>query len=371
MNRRHHRKRAAAGVALLGLLLLAVTSGRAQATAPDKTGLRTQLSDIVSAGAPGAILYVRNGGRTVTLASGLANRDAKTKVRADATFRIGSLTKTQVAAVALQLVGEGKLALTDHLSRYAPGVVPNGDAITIRELLNHTSGIPEFDEDPRVLAPYLNGNLGYRWPPRKLVGIAVSHKRAFAPGARYSYSNTGYLVLGLIIEKITGRPLGQELRRRIYAPLGLTHTTFQTSAASGAPRMHGYYVFDKPPAADITGLSPYPWAAGAVVSTAADTAGFYRALLTGRLLQPELLLEMKRTVTADGTQRSGLGIFGLPTPCGTAWGHGGTFPGYFVNALTSADGTRQAVLAVNLDETSLPKRVWAMYQRLLVGAFCS
>jgi CubicO group peptidase (beta-lactamase class C family) len=136
----------------------------------------------------------------------------------------------------------------------------------------------QFDDDPRVLVPYLKGNLGYAWPPRKLIGIALSHKNQTAPNGRYSYSNTNCLVLGLIVERVTGTSLARALRARIYGPLRLTHTSLQTRAGAGRPRVHGYYVFGKPPAADITALSPYPWASGAVVSTVVpemqDTVAF-------------------------------------------------------------------------------------------------
>src|SRR5207247_1615364 len=102
-----------------------------------------------------------------------------------------------VATVVLQLVGEHKLSLSDSVEHLLPGLVPNGNRITVRELLNHTSGLFDYEQDSRVLKPYLSGNLGYRWPPRTLVKIAVAHKPLFAPGARYSYSNTNYMLAGL------------------------------------------------------------------------------------------------------------------------------------------------------------------------------
>ena len=297
---------------LLTAALCAAVSGAQARAGRAQRDLHAHLAQIVSAGSPGAVLLVRNEGRVTTLTSGLASRRPATPLRTDATFRVGSITKTYVATVVLQLVQEGRLSLSDTVSRYLPGLVPHGGAITIRELLDHTSGVPEFDSDPRVLAPYLRGNLGYRWSPRQLVRIAVSHESR-TPGAAYAYSNTNYLLLGLIVETVTRHPLGEELRRRIYDPLGLRGTTFQTTTSASPPQMHGYYVLGSPPAADITALSPYPWAAGAVVSTAADVATFYRALLDGRLLPASLLREMQTTVdegrnTDFRGQRYGLGI---------------------------------------------------------------
>jgi D-alanyl-D-alanine carboxypeptidase len=155
----------------------------------------------------------------------------------------------------LQLADEGKLSLDDHVDRYLPGLVREGATIAIRELLDHTSGIPDFDSDPRVLAPYISGNLGYTWTPRRLIALAESHHRTFAPGARYSYSNTNYLVLGLIVEKLTGQPLDAVLANRIYKRWGLKSPYFQT-APSDAPSVHGYYVLGKLPAAGRSRYGP-------------------------------------------------------------------------------------------------------------------
>jgi D-alanyl-D-alanine carboxypeptidase len=290
-------------------------------------------------------------------------------------FRIGSLTKTYVATLLLQLAEEGRLSLDDPVSRSLPSLVPGGDKITIRQLLNHTSGLFNYYGDPRVLAPYFSGNLAYFWPQRKLLRLAVAHKPLFTPGTQYSYSDTNYLVAGLIVEAATGSTLGQVLNRRLFKPLRLRHTAFQTSPRMPVPDAHGYYIF-KPPATDITGLSPYPWAAGAIVSNAGDVASFYGALLSGRLLNAASLRALMTTVsegkegeTADS--RYGLGIERIATPCGIAWGHSGNMPGYDVYALSSTNGRKQVVLSVNLDPKSMPKRLQPMFGRLLIGAFCS
>ena len=226
-----------------------------------------------------------------------------------------------------------------------------------------------------MLAPYLAGNLAFRWAPRKLLRLAVSHRPLFTPGTRYSYSDTNYLVAGFIVQAVTGATLERVLDQRLFRPLRLGHTAFQTSPGMPVPDAHGYYVFDKPPAADITGLSPYPWAAGAVVANAADVASFYRALLSGRLLNAASLRTMKTTV-AEGKEaepagsRSGLGIERFATPCGIAWGHSGNMPGYTVWALSSTNGRKQVVLSVNEDPNSLPRSFQPMSWRLLFGAYC-
>jgi D-alanyl-D-alanine carboxypeptidase len=360
-------------VALIASSAIAKPTTTTSTRAPD---LQKDVDALVAAGVPGAILVVRDGNRTVQLAGGLAYVARKRPMRPADRFRIASLTKSYVATVALQLVGEGKLSLDDSVEQRLPGVVPNGDKITIRQLLNHTSGLFDFAADPRVIKPYLNGNFGYHWAPRKLLRIGVSHKPLFAPGAGYAYSSTDYIVLGLIVEVVTGNTLGGELSHRTFRPLGLRATAFPTTPRIANPYAHGYYVFAKPPATDVSGVSPFPWAAGAMVSTGADVLSFYRALLSGRLLEPKLLEAMKTTVpegrrTDIPGSRYGLGLERFPTSCGTAWGHNGAIAGYQVFAFTSNDSRRQAVLMVNEDGSSLPKRATARFFKLIDKAYCT
>jgi D-alanyl-D-alanine carboxypeptidase len=184
------------------------------------------------------------------------------------------------------------------------------------------------------------------------------------------------MLAGLIVEAITGKTLGSELRRRIFQPLQLRATSFPTTPGISKPYAHGYYLLRKPPTIDVSALSPFPWAAGAILSSADDIATFYQALLSGRLLPPSLLAAMETTI-AEGRgeadipgQRSGLGLEQFPTPCGPAYGHNGTFPGYLVYAFTSKDGRRQSVLMVNEDAGSLPKPFAPLYFRLLARAYC-
>jgi D-alanyl-D-alanine carboxypeptidase len=251
--------------------------------------------------------------------------------------------------------------------------------ITVRQLLNHTSGIPEYEADERYLKPYLAGNFGFYWSPRGLVRLAVSHKRLFAPGKTKiaSYSNTNYVLLGLIVEKVTGRSFGSVLQRRIFRPLGLRRTSYQTKPGLPSPYAHGYLVLGEPPATDVTMLSPsLSPASGAIVSTASETTRFFRALLSGRMLRPSTLRAMKTTIS-DGThvdipgQRYGYGLESFPTPCGVAWGHNGVVPGYFTFVFTTADGRGVALLTVNHDAETLPAEAGTRFMALITKAYCS
>ena len=369
---------AAALLACLAIASLVAVAVPAQPTPASSRSaeLQVDLDALVAAGAPGAILFIREGDRTTRLVAGLGDVTRHTPMRTNNHFKIASLTKTYTAAVVLQLVAEGKLALDDTVEQRLPGLIPNGNKIIIRQLLNHTSGLAEFENDPRYLKPYLAGNFAYRWTPRQLVRMGVSHKPTFAPGRGFSYSNTNYVVAQLIVERATGRTLGAELKRRIFAPLHLDETSFPTKPGLPSPYAHGYMLLGKPPATDVTGLSPsLAPGSGGIVSTAEEIADFYSALLSGRVLRPAQLKAMK-TLVSERTGKTiktgsgyGLGIGRLGSSCG-GWGHSGELPGYDVSPAFSEDGKHQVVLMINHDARTLPKRAYALYQRLYVKAFC-
>jgi D-alanyl-D-alanine carboxypeptidase len=367
-----------AGALLAGLTVAILVAASAEAT-PNGTRTQAALQEdadaLVAAGAPGVVLLTRSGDQTLSITSGLGEISTKTPMRADDRFRVASIAKSYTATVVLQLVGEGKLRLSDTVEHWLPGLVPGGDKVSIRQLLNHTSGLADFEYDPTVLAPYLAGDLSHPWAPRKLVQIAVSHPPLFAPGTDESYSSTNYLLAGLIVEARTGHTLGSELNRRIFQPLHLRATSFPMTARMPSPHAHGYLVIKTPPATDVTGLYPFPWAAGAIISDAADTATFYRALLSGRLLSPTQLRAMQTTHAQKHFdipgQRYGLGLARYSTACGTAWGHNGAYPGYYAYNFTSSDGQRQAVIEVNADPTSVSKATLLNSIRLLARAYCA
>ena len=217
-NLRLGRLAAAALLACLATALLAASApAKPTPTANARAAaLQKGVDGLVATGVPGAILFVRDGNSTLRLAAGFGDLGHKTPMNAGDHYKIASLTKTYTAAVVLQLVAEGKLRLSDSIERWVPGLVPNGGKITIRQLLNHTSGLAEFDTDPRYLKPYLSGDFGYYWAPRKLVQMGVSHAPLFPPGVtkHTHYANTNYVLLGLAVEAATGN----SHRRRAAQP---------------------------------------------------------------------------------------------------------------------------------------------------------
>jgi D-alanyl-D-alanine carboxypeptidase len=206
-------------------LLTAVVA--APAVAGDVSGdrlprhvLQGLLDHLVAPDIPGAMGLARDGDQTWRGASGLADIATGRPMDPADRYKVGSVTKTFTATVVLQLVGEGKLGLQDSVQRWLPGLVPNGKNIKIRHLLQHTSGLYDYLADPRVADPYLvNGDLDFVWRPRQLIAIAVEHPPLFAPGTSWSYSNTGFVLLGLIVEAATGTTMQHQLEARIFRPL--------------------------------------------------------------------------------------------------------------------------------------------------------
>jgi D-alanyl-D-alanine carboxypeptidase len=314
---------------------------------------------------------VRAGERTWQGASGLGDLRANRPARAADRFRIGSVTKSFIATVVLQLVGEGRLSLDDKLERWLPGLVPNGEKITVRQLLNHTSGLYNYTDDlpepPR------------RFRPRELVAIATGHRPLFAPGTQFSYSNTNYILAGMLVERVTGQRLADQLEQRILEPLGLDDTELPATerritgahARGYAPPDQDWQVSDGPARlVDVTVMdTSWGWAAGAMVSSTADLARFYQALLGGQLLTPELLEQMRTTVDASqaghGT-RYGLGLEVLRPGCGVElWGHAGSLEGYQTTAFSTPNADRQLVAATNLQPEPEPGAAAAAVENIL------
>jgi D-alanyl-D-alanine carboxypeptidase len=319
-------------------------------------GLRARMTDVINADVPGVVVLIQDGDQNGTIrfaAAGVADLATGAKLWPRARYRVGSLTKTFVATVVLQLVGEGRLGLDDPVARRLPGLLALGNRITVRQLLNHTSGLFDYLADPTMPASIAQNHV---FTPTELVGIAGRHANLFPPGTGWAYSNTNFIVAGLLIEAVTHHRLAQELQRRIFAPLRLADTSFPvTTARIAGYHAHGYVPTDLIPTPDgrpfdVTGLNPTAaWAAGAIISNATDLATFYRALMNGRLLHADLLRDMKTTVAEDPAQpdhfRYGLGIERVQDSCGVNWGHGGNIFGYQDAAYWNEQTDRTVVIA--------------------------
>ncbi|MFL5952265.1 MAG: serine hydrolase domain-containing protein [Gaiellaceae bacterium] len=352
---------------VLAAVLVALTlSPAASAAAPKRADLGQIARGLVRAGAPGAIVYVRTPTATRAGTAGWADRAAHVSMRAADRYRIASVTKAFVSVVILQLEAEGKVDIDDSVEKYAPGLVPKGAGISLRALLNHTSGLFDYAAD-RDFGEAILGDPARVWTPRDVLAYAFAHPPDFAPGTNWGYSNTNYILLGLVAEAVTGEPLGQTLQKRIFTPLELTSTSFPLTIELAPDFVHGYFKLssDTPfvDAAPLLGPS-WGWAAGGIVSNAHDETLFYRGLLTGKLLPAAQLDEMETTSPLAGSY--GLGIEKLLTKCGRAYGHEGDFIAWRNEVLATANGKRQAVVMVNVDQTSVSwRRMYADAQTAL------
>ncbi|MDK9497116.1 serine hydrolase [Streptomyces katrae] len=326
----------------------------------EPAGLREALARTVADGFPGVVAYARHGERETRTAAGVADTASGERARPDQRFRIASNTKAFVSTVLLQLEGEGRLSLDDSVDTWLPGMVRgngnDGRAITVRQLLNHTSGIYDPTREPEFFAPYLERHdWGHVYTPREVIARAVRHAPDFKPDEKkWQYSNTNYLLAGLVIEAVTHRSAPSEIHRRVLAPLGLKDTSFPlTDPAVRGPHLHGYDLAGR----DVTRFSPsYDWTAGAMISTVDDLARFHRALFSGALLRPAQQRELLTTVEADGAPAYGLGVQRADVACGPGpgaervrvWSTDGAGPGFLSMALTTVDNERQLVFAANV-----------------------
>ncbi|MFD7406742.1 serine hydrolase domain-containing protein [Streptomyces sp. NPDC059866] len=315
--------------------------------------LQKVLDGIVAAGAPGVVAEVRDGRQVWTGRSGKADRTRGLPPRTDSRFRAGSVTKSFVATVVLQLTAEGELRLDDPVERHLPGVVPNGGKITVRQLLGHRSGL--FNYTDRLWPGGFKEayeNRFRHYAPGELIAEATRHRPLFAPGTSGSYSNTNYVLLGMLIEKVTGNSARTEIMRRIIGPLGLDGTSFpEASPRIPSPHARGYIRLEgsASPYTDMTETDmSWAWTAGALISTTHDLNIFYKALVGGRLLPAKLMKDMLEIHPLVDGSSYGLGVARVDAPeFGRAFGHTGGAPGFTTHSYTLANGSRQVTLSVN------------------------
>jgi D-alanyl-D-alanine carboxypeptidase len=368
------------GLTCATLLALVATlpAGSAHGQAPARADVEQVARSLVRDGAPGAVVALRTTGGIGRAAAGVARIRPREPLRATDRYRIASVTKPFVATVVLQLVAERRIRLADSVERWLPGLVPNGRAITLRELLGHTSGLFDYDDDAAWVRARI-ADPGRAWSAETLVGIATRHRPRFPPGTDWAYSNTNYVLLGLVVEAATKHTPARELGTRIIAPLALRATSYPQGTAIQGRVAHGYQAAAPGlpiPAGrllDVTSrVSPSAWGAGQMVSNADDLTRFFGALLAGRVLHSAQLREMKAEVRGDGIVAFrvpyGLGLDIEHTPCGVAYGHVGDMPGYRNVVWASADGRRVAAVMVNVAGGRLS---WDAIRRAAATAFCS
>ncbi|MFD3587537.1 serine hydrolase domain-containing protein [Streptomyces sp. NPDC058683] len=355
--------RTALMAATAAALTAALAAPAVAAPAAGHQATRKAVRAAVEAGVPGVTATARDPHGTWSTTAGVGDARTGAPRSASDRYRVGSITKTFVATVLLQLEAEGRLSLDDTVDRWLPGVVAgqgnDGRRVTVRQLLNHTSGIFNYTADDDFGRTYFtkDGFFQHRYDtlaPAGLVAIAMKHKPAFAPGTSWAYSNTNYILAGMVIKAVTGRSYAEEITDRVIRPLHLTGTSLPgTRTTLPHPSSRAYSKLTDPdgPTYDVTALNPsMASSAGELVSTGADLTRFYEALLRGKLLAPRQLKEMKTTVPVPGASNSayGLGLIDHTLSCGVhVWGHDGGIHGSASTAVTTADGRH--ALAVNFN----------------------
>lgn len=370
-------------VPLAAAIALGAAGGTAWA-APSKgeaESLKSRAQGLVETGYPAALAAVSDSkGESAGVAVGKGNLETGQAPPMDGEVRVGSNTKTFVAVVVMQMVQEGKVGLDEPIETYLPGLIKgegvDGSKITVRQLLQHTSGLPDFEETLFGTTDVFQYRYHYV-TPRDILDSALSKPAQFEPGTQWKYTNTNYVVLGMLVERVSQRPVGEQIDERIVKKLGLSHTYFPAQGEEKIRGTHpqGYHLNGEGKLEDITEMDPaWAWAAGAMVSTPGELNTFFQAVFDGRLLTQSSIDEMKNgAVDASSYLGSGtvygLGLIGRSLSCGgTAWGHGGTIPGYQTDNAVGPDGTAVTVAVTALptaiaDQSNLESSAKEKYQR--------
>ena len=353
-----HRGGRGAAAGWLAGMLLAIACATAHAVeapdAPFAADKRAALDaafdqSFAAAKAPGAIVGIWIPGEGSYVATrGFANPATREPMRVADHMRIGSITKTFTVTALLILVKEEKIVLDDPVSKYF-GFVPNGKAITLRMLADMTSGIFSYTED-EVWVKKLLADPKRTWKPRELVDVALAHPPYFEPGKGWHYSNTNTVLLGMVIEKVTGKPIAQVFQEKLFKPLRLTQTVWPTGSGLPAPFAHGFTV-QTPDGnkADATFNNPsWGFTAGQLVSTLKDLRTWVVSYTTGSLITPEL--QKERTTWVTIPPNTPQKAYGLGIGIDRGWlGHTGELPGYNVAAYYLPERKATIVVMVNSD----------------------
>ena len=306
----------------------------------------------LATGAPGITLGIALAdGRTLALATGMSDTAARRPMAPDDRLLQGSVGKTYVAAVAMQLVAEGKLDLDAKVSRYLGDLpwwsrVPNAADVTVRQLMTHTSGIVRYEFNP-VVERKLRDEPMKAWTPSERLEVLLDQPAPFAAGQGWEYSDTNYILVGMIIERLTGMDYYEALRRRVLGPLGLRNTI-----PSDRPELPGVANGYAGPKNDLGGydasvvsrdgvsklaVNPqFEWTGGGIASTSEDLARWGKLFYEGRVVDTTVVRQMVAAAVPARLGRDvkyGLGVIVRPTPLGEAWGHSGFFPGYATEML--------------------------------------
>ncbi|MCX5610151.1 beta-lactamase family protein [Streptomyces sp. NBC_00047] len=319
--------------------------------------LQQQLDRLVAQddGPPGVIALLTRGDRTDVYTAGVGDIATGRPPHPDDHMRIASIAKAFSGAVALQLVDQGRLSLDDTIGELLPDQPEVWHAVTLRQLLQHTSGLPDYTTAPEFVE-ILRADPHHVFDPRTLLDFVAGEPLLFSPGSLYEYSNSDNIAVALMAEAVTGSRYEDLLKDLVYRPLGLRRTSLPLGYQLPRPYLHGYDVLPPAEPEDISealGASSV-WASGGIVSTPNELGAFIRAYGGPTLLSEKTRKEQLTFRPGDssepagpGTNAAGLAIFQYTTRCGVLYGHTGNFPGYTQLAATTPDGTRSLTFSIN------------------------
>jgi D-alanyl-D-alanine carboxypeptidase len=356
----------AAAASASTMAVRAVNAEAAQLPPLDPAGLRAAISGLPNATVTGALVNVTGPAGQWSGTSGVRDLVSRARVPASGTFRIGSISKVFTAVVVLQLAAEHQVNLDATVQHYLPGLLPASyPPITVRQLLNHTSGLPDAALDDGDAQWFVDHRFE-SWTPQQLIADAVSHPLMFPPGTAQHYSGTNYYLAGLLIERLTGHSYADEVRARIIRPLRLadTYVLSRYDPRLPGPHAHGYVAVTTDAGTtlhDVTEQSPYRWAAGGIISDSADLRTLITAVFSGRLVPSPQLAEMFTVpdvpylgtdfcTTGPDAGRAcfGAGLMRSTLPNGlTGWGKTGSVPGYTSGLFATRDLSRVLVYSLN------------------------
>jgi len=315
-------------------------------------------------GPPGVIVVIQRPNDRQVIRAGVANLRTGAPLRVDKHMRLASVAKAFNGATALSLVARRVLSLDDTVGKWRPDLPHEWTDITLRQLLNHTSGIPDFSKEEAFLEA-LRASLLVAPPPVQLLSYIENPEPSFTPGTEYKYSNSDNIIVGLMVEAATGRSYERALRRLVTVPFGLFETTLPSDAELPRPFVHGYQRDDDTGVPeDVSELvaAGWAWASGGVVSTPEDANEFVRRYVAGRETDSKTHAQQFQFIPGGsseppgpGTNSAGLAIFRYETRCGTVYGHTGNTLGYTQFVSATADGKRSATVAINAQLTPEPE----------------
>lgn len=363
----------------------ATVSPTASETGSPADDLDRALAELVAmpGGPPGVISIVQVGDKQTVHTAGVADTTTGAAPEATDHMRIASAAKAFSGAAALSLVDQGKLSLDDTIGKWLPDLPAAWADVTLRQLLSHTSGLPDFTQNADFGAA-AGASLDTPLPPEQLLTFVYDEPLVFPPGSRYMYDNTDNIVVGLMIQAATGKTYAEVLQEQVFAPLGLDSTSLPVGTEMPEPTLHGYDLDEQGAPEDVTELvaAGWAWASGGIVSTPADLNTFIRGYVGGKLFGPETQARQtdlfipggESGPPGPGQNSASLALFRYQTPCGTVYGHTGNTPGYTQFKVASPDGTRSATmsmtLARNAGGTPEELQVLDALQRAEAAAIC-